>query len=267
MKKNNFTTIKLAKGEMNIYDFGELKLHLYKTNDAFTDVVLLLQKKNNLIAIEQPNFVDNIKELTQYIKDIGGIFKGKILAYHNSGTSFFPADPVYSTKNAEDYAVNGGGKILVDNFVKNFGSQFDGSLCKITNYIDSDHIIIDGIEMKIIKTPEAFDIEFPEINSIYIHILGHDCHSIIPNEAGLNAIIIQLKKLIQANYDLIFTSHYPAENIEDVKTKIAYLEYAREAAVQSKSAEEFRSKMKKKYSEYSGDYYLNMTSEFLFPVK
>ena len=33
MNKNTFKTVMLAKGEMNIYDFGSIKLHAYKTND------------------------------------------------------------------------------------------------------------------------------------------------------------------------------------------------------------------------------------------
>ena len=31
MNKNTFTAVKLAKGEVNVYDFGTVKLHAYKT--------------------------------------------------------------------------------------------------------------------------------------------------------------------------------------------------------------------------------------------
>ena len=33
MDKNAFIMVKLAKGEMNVYDFGGVTLHAYKTND------------------------------------------------------------------------------------------------------------------------------------------------------------------------------------------------------------------------------------------
>ena len=33
MNKNTFKTVNLEKGIMNIYDFGSIKLHAYKTND------------------------------------------------------------------------------------------------------------------------------------------------------------------------------------------------------------------------------------------
>ena len=36
MNKNTFTSVKLAKGEVNVYDFSGIKLHAYKTNDLST---------------------------------------------------------------------------------------------------------------------------------------------------------------------------------------------------------------------------------------
>lgn len=41
MNKNTFTQVKLAKGEMNVYDFGAVKLHAYKTNDFIDDEVFV----------------------------------------------------------------------------------------------------------------------------------------------------------------------------------------------------------------------------------
>ena len=43
MEKNNFKTVKLGKGVMEIYDFGAVKLHAYKTNDLTTDECFLLE--------------------------------------------------------------------------------------------------------------------------------------------------------------------------------------------------------------------------------
>lgn len=44
MNKNNFTTVKLSKGEVGVYDFGKIKLHAYKTNDPMSDEVFVLEK-------------------------------------------------------------------------------------------------------------------------------------------------------------------------------------------------------------------------------
>ncbi len=42
MNKNTFTEVKLAKGEMNVYDFGTVKLHAYKTNDFIDNEVFIV---------------------------------------------------------------------------------------------------------------------------------------------------------------------------------------------------------------------------------
>ena len=44
MNKNTFKTVKLGKGEANVYDFGEVKLHAYKTNDLISDEVFIADK-------------------------------------------------------------------------------------------------------------------------------------------------------------------------------------------------------------------------------
>ncbi len=45
MKKTDYTTIKLNKGEINLYDFGTIKLHCYSTNDPMNDEVFLVEKR------------------------------------------------------------------------------------------------------------------------------------------------------------------------------------------------------------------------------
>lgn len=45
MNKNTFTAVKLAKGEMNVYHFGDVQLHAYKTNDLIDDEVFIVEKK------------------------------------------------------------------------------------------------------------------------------------------------------------------------------------------------------------------------------
>ena len=44
MEKNNFKTVNLGKGVVEVYDFGAVKLHAYKTNDLITDECFLLEK-------------------------------------------------------------------------------------------------------------------------------------------------------------------------------------------------------------------------------
>lgn len=262
MNKNTFTTVKLAKGEMNVYDFGGVKLHAYKTNDFIDDEVFVVEKNGKAVVIESPCFFDNCKELSEYLKDIE--VDGILVAYHGAGASFMPDIPKYATANAKEYSENGGGKALIDNFTNAFGDAFDNSVHKITNIIGEGKITLAGIDFIISQTAEAFDIEIPEINAVYTHMLGHDCHSIVAGAGHADAIVAQLNDYIKNGYDLILTSHYTPEDLKDAETKIKYLENLKAIAAKCSSADEFKTEVKNNYPDYSGDNYLDMTAGFFF---
>lgn len=261
MNKNAFKTVKLNKGEMNIYDFGEIKLHAYKTNDFIDDEVFIIEKGGKAVIIESPCFFDNNKELTEYLENVE--VEGMFIAYHGAGATFLPDAPKYATQNAVDYSDNGG-KALIDNFTGAFGEIFDSSVHKITNIIKEGKITLGGIDFVIKQTGEAFDIEIPEINAVYTHMLGHDCHSIVAGAGHADAIIADLRSYIQKGYDLILTSHYTPEDLKDAETKIAYLENLKKIASSCADADAFKAEVQKQYPEYSGQNYLDMTAGFFF---
>lgn len=262
MNKNTFTAIKLGKGEMNIYDFGEVKLHAYKTNDFIDDEVFIVEKNGKAVIVESPCFFDNNEELTEHLKNLE--IEGMLIAYHGAGAGFMPNVPKYATQNAADYSQNGGGKALIDNFTGAFGGIFDNSVHKITNIINEGKINIGGIDFVIKQTGEAFDIEIPEINAVYTHMLGHDCHSIVAGAGHADAIIAQLNEYIAKGYDLILTSHYTPEDLKDAQTKIDYLEELKAIAEKCANSDEFKAEVQKKYPDYSGGNYLDMTAGFFF---
>lgn len=262
MNKNTFQTVKLEKGEFNIYDFGTVKLHAYKTNDFIDDEVFIVEKMGKAVVIESPCFFENIWELTDYLKNLQ--VEGVLVAYHGAGATFLPDVPKYATQNAVDYSKNGGGKALVDQFTGAFGEIFDHSIHPITNIIGEGKITIGGIDFNIKQTGEAFYVEIPEIHTVYTHMLGHDCHSIVAGAAHADAMIAELKKYIQKEYDLILTSHYTPEDLKDADTKIAYLENLKAIAADCGSAEEFKAAVQKQYPNYSGENYLDMTAGFFF---
>ena len=61
MNKNTYTSVKLTKGEMNVYDFGTIRLHAYKTNDLIDDEVFVVEKDGVAVIIESPCFFDNME--------------------------------------------------------------------------------------------------------------------------------------------------------------------------------------------------------------
>ncbi|MCD8327828.1 MAG: hypothetical protein LUC25_01890 [Ruminococcus sp.] len=262
MNKNTYTTVKLAKGKMNVYDFGGVKLHAFKTNDFIDDEVFVVEKNGKAVIIESPCFYDNISELIEYLKDLQ--VEGMLVAYHGAGATFLPDVAKYATQNAVEYSENGGGKDLINNFTGAFGEIFDPSVHKITNVIEPGKVTIGGIDFVIKQTADAFDVEIPEINAVYTHMLGHDCHSIVAGAGHADAIIAELRSYIEKNYDLILTSHYTPEDLKDAQTKIDYLENLKKIAADCTDAEGFKAEVQKQYSEYSGGNYLDMTAGFFF---
>lgn len=262
MNKRDFTTIKLAQGEMHIYDFGDIKLHAYQTGDPLSDEVFLLEKAGQFVLLESPCFTDSIAALEKYLE--GKTVAGMLVAYHGAGASFLPNVPKYATANAVDYAVKGGGKALIDQFTTVFGNLFDGEIHKITNIMGEGKINIGGIDFIIHQTAEAFDIEIPAINAVYTHMMGHDCHSIVAGASHADGMITQLKNYIKAGYGFILTSHYTPEDLKDAQTKIDYLEQLKLIAAACKDGESFKAEVKKQYPAYSGENYLDMTTGFFF---
>lgn len=186
------------------------------------------------------------------------------MAYHGAGGTFLPNVPKYATQNAKDYSENGGGKALIDNFANVFGEIFDASVHKITDPLCEGKVTIGGIDFVIKQTADAFDMEIPEINAVYTHMLGHDCHSIVAGSAHADAIVAQLKQYIAKGYDLILTSHYTPEDLKDAQTKTDYIENLKKIAAGCADADSFKAEVQKQYPAYSGQNYLDMTAGFFF---
>lgn len=114
------------------------------------------------------------------------------------------------------------------------------------------------------QTADAFDVEIPEINAVYAHMLGHNCHSIVAGSGHADAMIAQLRSCIQAGYDLILTSHYTPEDLKDAEAKIRYLKELKAIASSCTDGESFKTAVRERYPAYSVENYLVMTTGFFF---
>ncbi len=265
MQKNDFITVDLGKGQVRVYERDGIKLHAYQTHDLIDDEVFVVEKNGRAIIIEYPCFYDNIAELTQYLSDAGITVEGILAAYHMAGASFLPDVPVYATASADAYGHEGDGKALVDGFAAAFGDVFDSSLPTVTNVLEAGPVEIAGITVVILPNDDAFDIRIPELDAIYTHMLGHDCHSIVAGAGHADGIIAQLNGYLKDGFDLVLTSHYTPEDLKDVQAKIDYLENLKAIAAKSQDAVAFKAAVEAAYPEYAGQNYLDMTTGFFFP--
>ena len=75
-----------AKGNFEVYDFSNYKLHVYYTNDALGDASYIIEGKDALVTMEQPLFKDNVAEFDTYLSKLGKPVEKRITNYHVGGT-------------------------------------------------------------------------------------------------------------------------------------------------------------------------------------
>ena len=267
MNKTADRTITLGKGRMDVYTKNGVTLYAYQTRDAIDDEVFVLSKAGRGVVIELPCFYDNIQELTDFLAREGVTVEGKFVAYHGAGASFLPEVPAYGTESSVAYNSAGGGAALVANFKNAFGESFDAGICTAQHILDEGETEVAGIRFVVRPNAEAFDLEIPEINCAYTHMMGHDCHSIVAGCPHADGIISQLNYYIRRGFDLVLTAHYTPEDLKDAQAKVAYLTDLKEIALECASADEMRKRVQERYPNYSGMNYLDMTVGFFFPSK
>jgi len=229
-------TKKLGNGTVNIISDGTTNIRVYDTCDAMQDQVIVVDRGGEGVVIELPAFRDSIEEITRYLEDEGIGIVGKLVAYHAAGSSFLPD---------------------VRNYLTGTVASGEG--------LEAGRIVLAGIGFEIVPNDDAFEVLIPEMDAVYVHMLGHDCHSIVANAAHADAIIAGLRGYLDRGVEVFLSSHHVPETREDVLTKIAYLEGLKDIAATSSGAEEFRDRMLERYPGYSGTNYLDMTAGMFFP--
>ncbi len=258
----NIETLKY--GTMTTIPCGDLNVRVYTTKDAIDDQVILLDKAGKGVVIELPSFHNSIEEMTAYLKDKNIKVEGKLVSYHAAGSSFLPDVKSYLTESSVIYNTNGEGAQLVKKFAGVFGEGFDAGIVNSGERLNKGPVTIAGIEMEIIPNGDAFEVYIPQAKAVYMHMLGHDCHSIVAGAGHADAIIANLKDYLDKGVEIFLSSHYAPETRDDVKTKIAYLERLKEIAKGCNGAEEFKEMVNKEFHGYSGGNYLDMTAGFFF---
>ena len=186
--------INLKKGFIDIYDFGEIKLHAYQTNDLMNDECFILENDKNVLLVEFPAFHSNLGEFEEYIKGLNKNIVGKVFSDHpNGGASILSNVKNYASQGTINSMTSGTIKHLNDGFIPSFGEDFDAKLPVITDILTENNVNIGGFELNITYHDENIEIEFPQINCVYTHMLGHDCHSIVAGSGHADAIINQLQ--------------------------------------------------------------------------
>lgn len=267
----NKTEVAMNKGTMEVYDYGQVKMHVYGTHDMMHDYVIIIEKNKRAAIIESPAFYDNFDELADYLAKNNIQTEGIFPSYHPFGASFIDhkalkGTKVYMNQRELDYWNHEFGAVMKQGIPKKFGDKVDTGFYAPDVLLKDGKIEVAGTQFIISTTFDGFNIEVPEIGAAYVHILGHDVHSEILGPKHLDNMIKQLTELTAKGYTTFLSSHYQPETGEDAKTKLAYLKGMKRIVAQSKNAQDFMTKMKDAYPSYK-EGYLPMTARVFFSQK
>ena len=258
----------ISVGNMNVYNFGDIKLHAYSTGDNMNDHCYLIETPEGLVLIESTAYKENVQALSDYIKSLNKPLAAALLSYHPNGYKSYGDVKIYATENAlKSWQENGGVWNLTQSFIQALGDKVAEDLPTEAEIInEGDTLKLAGIEFKILHSSdgEDYDIEIPAINAVYRHMMGDKTHNILPAVPYIEAEIADLKNYQEKSYTMILTSHAAPEGQKAVAEKIAYLEKILELSKSSKDKEEFINAVKTAFPDYVGDAYLEMSANALF---
>ena len=258
----------VSVGDMNVYNFNDVKLHAYSTNDNMNDHCYVVESPEGLVIIESTAYKNNVQAFADYIKALNKPVAGALLSYHPNGYKSFGEVKIYATENAlKSWQENGGVWNLTQSFIQALGDKVADDLPTSAEIIEEGTTLnLAGLEFKILHSSdgEDYDIEIPAINAIYRHMMGSKTHNILPAIPYIEAEIADLKSYLDKGYTLVLTSHNAPEGRKVVEEKIAYLEKVLELAKTSKDKEEFMNAVKEAFPDYAGEAYLGMSAGALF---
>ncbi|QVY66323.1 hypothetical protein [Polaribacter sp. Q13] len=267
----NTKAVQLDKGMMQIFDYGQTKVHVYETKGFFNTHAFFIEKNGKGVLIETPPMKDNYKELVNYIVGLGYTNIDVMVSYHLIGKHFFDTDKlkfnhIYSNQESLDYMTNSGNESL-SKLAEVSGEDLDETTIVPTDLLKAGAQNISGIPFIITPTGFGFDVEIPEIKAVHLHMVGHDNHTMIFNTEFIDTVINELSAFQEKGYTTYFSSHSAPETSGDVTIKINYLKEMKILLATSKNSEEFIQKMDKAYPNFGWRNYLLGSAKMLFPNK
>ena len=261
------TTVTLATGSVQVYDFGENRLHAYVSGDALGDVCYAVESPTGVVLLESTAFTAGNDAWKAYVDTLGKPVAGKLMAYHPNGSDAYSAEAPYATENAvANWAEGGSIRALTDGFIVTFGDTVAADHPAEAQLVQfGDTLTLAGLDFVMRNEgDDAYGVEIPALNVIYIHMMGSTTHNILTSIDHIRAFQSELEGF---HYALVLTGHNVPEGMDAVQAKIAYLGKTAEIAENAASAADFIAKMHEVFPDYAGENYLEMTAGFLFPAE
>lgn len=118
--------ITLKSGSVNVYDYGDVKLHAYFTNDPLADVAYIVEGKKALAGIELPAFTAGLDTWKDYVQSLGKPMNDIFIVCHPAGASYIKGMNVFGTEGAQKSIISGSTGATTQGLFAAFGADFHG---------------------------------------------------------------------------------------------------------------------------------------------
>ncbi len=264
--------VPLNQGEVTVTEYGDIKVHAFRTGDALSDECYALESDQGLVLIEATIMKDDMTAWKGYLDKLGKLIAGAFMAYHPNGYERLGDVPILATEKALTNWQPGGAIYGISSGLSNaFGDAADGMMpaaSDVTRVLrDGETVTLAGIDVKVLAShDDAYTLEIPALNAVYRHMMGSHVHSILASRDYIRNEIRELQTYQKSGYTLILTSHYVPEGREAVTTKLDYLKTALTFAETCPDGASFKAAMQKAFPNYEDVKYLDMSVQSLYPT-
>lgn len=214
--------------------------------------------------MEQPLFVNNIKEFAEYIKALNKPVEKVFANYHVGGLSPYSAKQTMIPTTMIEFSNTPMSKGMIANFTKNFGDSADlKPFGKVKGISIPSTQRWAGVEFSLTNGPKS---DFPAASvlidntAFYTHFSplkgNHMSAMVIRSAEAIDYNLAELRKIEASGAKYIFGSHGAPATMEDVEFQIDYLTTLKSIYETSPDSDTFGQRMIAKLPKLEG--YLNV---------
>lgn len=246
-----------TKGNFEVLDLGNFKLHVYHTNDVLGDASYIIEGNTGLVTLEQPLFKDNVSEFDTYVASLNKPIQKIVTDYHVGGTGDHDVVMIEGMPDFVKGTIYGG---MMRNFAKIFGDAIvpmpTGKNEEVPFGSTQNWNGITFFFQKGVST------DFPAASIIigdkvyYTHwapAKSHVSYLQVSSPAAIDAEIAEAEKALKSGCGYFIGGHGGIAKSDMVKFKIDYLKVMKSIIAINKTADSFIEAMKKAYPGLPGE--------------
>ncbi len=231
---------------VEVYDYDEVKVHLYSSFKAMEDISLIVEGKRGLVVLEPQAYTHCKEDFETYVREIGKPVVKIISDYHTYGLADWDPKMVVMVESMVPYEKSAEYKERTQRFASIFKGDLDvHPHDKVATIPAKSTQMWAGISFQF-EPGLSTDYPASTINIAgkfyYMHYtpeLEHLPASLFKNAASMDLLIAELQKAKESGCMLFIGSHGRASYMSAVEFLLKYLEKMKSVYKVSKTKSEF----------------------------